>query len=280
MLDALQPFLEDKKQTLALDGGDDPVRLILAYFSTDNENIDELEKLKYNQTMYRRLGWQDEAYFDVISSFYQVYCCGLAWVCAEKTCNDYGADWSDLDGGDLPPFRLEQDGAFKALFRLPDPQYKFVKKKTLAGKMLRPTTIYSAVSRELLARKSQYRELAALTHTAANFMPCPCFSYNALKGCKEQVRDFLPLMVDYAERQGNQEWKDWFILNRKKYCLEDYYYIDTGEDHAAHIKGIPFFRSQSLDHPLPRTEEEITECLDEMITRIRARACRLSGILN
>lgn len=60
MIDALQPFLEDKKQTLALDGGDDPVRLILAYFSTDNENIDELEKLKYNQTMYRRLGWQDE----------------------------------------------------------------------------------------------------------------------------------------------------------------------------------------------------------------------------
>ena len=46
MIDALQPFLEDKKQTLALDGGDDPVRLILAYFSTDNENIDELEKLK------------------------------------------------------------------------------------------------------------------------------------------------------------------------------------------------------------------------------------------
>ena len=37
MIDALQPFLEDKKQTLALDGGDDPVRLILAYFSTDNE---------------------------------------------------------------------------------------------------------------------------------------------------------------------------------------------------------------------------------------------------
>ena len=110
MIDASQPFLEDKKQTLALDGGDDPVRLILAYFSTDNENIDELEKLKYNQALYRRLGWQDEAYFDVISSFYQVYCCGLAWVCAEKTCNDYGADWSDLDGGDLPPFpRTEEE---------------------------------------------------------------------------------------------------------------------------------------------------------------------------
>ena len=43
-------------------------------------------------------------------------------------------------------------------------------------------------------------------------------------------------------------------------------------------KGIPFFRSQSLDRPLPRTEEELTECLDEMIKRIRVRACRLSGI--
>lgn len=278
MLDALQPFLEDKKQTLALNGGDDPIRLILAYFSTDNQNIDELEKLKYNKALYRRLGWQDEEWFDVISSFYQVYCCGLAWVCSGKTCNDYGADWSDLDGGDLPPFRLEQDGTFKALFRLPDPQYTFVKKRTLAGKMLKPTTIYSAVSRELIARKRQYRELAALTHTVANFMPCPCSSYNALKGTREQVRDFLPLMADYAERQGNQEWKDWFLFNREKYCLEDYYYIDTGEDHTAHLKGIPFFRSQSLDHPLPRTEEELTECLDEMIKRIRVRACRLSGI--
>lgn len=110
MIDALQPFLEDKKQTLALNGGDDPIRLILAYFSTDNQNIDELEKLKYNKALYRRLGWQDEEWFDVISSFYQVYCCGLAWVCAEKTCNDYGADWSDLDGGDLPPFpRTEEE---------------------------------------------------------------------------------------------------------------------------------------------------------------------------
>ncbi|MCG4469692.1 hypothetical protein L0P50_12390 [Lawsonibacter sp. DFI.6.74] len=214
----------------------------------------------------------------MISSFYQVYCCGLAWVCSGKTCNDYGADWSDRNGGDLPPFRLEQDGTFKALFRLPDPQYTFVRKKTLAGKMLKPTTIYSAVSRELIARKSQYRELAALTHTVANFMPCPCSSYNALKGTREQVRDFLPLMADYAERQGNQEWKDWFLFNREKYCLEDYYYIYTGEDHTAHLKGIPFFRSQSLDHPLPRTEEELTECLDEMIKRIRVRACRLSGI--
>ncbi|MEI3140449.1 MAG: hypothetical protein V8S34_02065 [Lawsonibacter sp.] len=44
----------------------------------------------------------------------------------------------------------------------------------------------------------------------ANFTPCPCFSDNALKGCKEQVRDFLPLMADYVDRQGAQEWKDWF----------------------------------------------------------------------
>ena len=66
MLDALQPFLEDKKQTLALNGGDDPIRLILAYFSTDNQNIDELEKLKYNKALYRRLGWQDEEWFNGI----------------------------------------------------------------------------------------------------------------------------------------------------------------------------------------------------------------------
>ncbi|MEI3140448.1 MAG: hypothetical protein V8S34_02060 [Lawsonibacter sp.] len=32
MIDASQPFLEDKKQNSALDGGDDPVRLILRIF--------------------------------------------------------------------------------------------------------------------------------------------------------------------------------------------------------------------------------------------------------
>ena len=74
MLDALQPFLEDKKQALALNGGDDPIRLILAYFSTDNQNIDELEKLKYNKALYRRLGWQDEEWFDCCFIFQGQFC--------------------------------------------------------------------------------------------------------------------------------------------------------------------------------------------------------------
>ena len=42
----------------------------------------------------------------------------------------------------------------------------------------------------------------------------------------------------------------------------------------------PQFAAESVERRMPRTEEEITECLDEMIKRIRVRACRLSGILN
>lgn len=152
MLDALQPFLEDKKQTLALNGGDDPIRLILAYFSTDNQNIDELEKLKYNKALYRRLGWQDEEWIRRDQFL-------LPGLLLRPGVGVFRQDLQRLrsrlvrtgNGGDLPPFRLEQDGTFKALFRLPDPQYTFVRKKTLAGKMLKPTTIYSAVSRELIA---------------------------------------------------------------------------------------------------------------------------------
>ena len=45
-----------------------------------------------------------------------------------------------------------------------------------------------------------------------------------------------------------------------------------------HIKGIPFFKKQSLNYPLPRTEDEITECLAEMIRRIKERAYKLSNI--
>ena len=63
----------------------------------------------------------------------------------------------------------------------------------------------------------------------------------------------------------------------RKVCLEDYYYIYRAPDNAEepHIKGIPFFKTQSLMYPVPKTEGEVKECLDEMVKRIKIRAYRI-----
>ena len=141
-------------------------------------------------------------------------------------------------------------------------------------------------------------ELATLTHSVANFMPCPSFPYNSAKGLVKKMHDFFPLFIDLIDahcKQGKsitfydhgeqaqvevevetlQRWREWFISNRGKYCLEDHYYIYTDENGEGRIKGIPFFKSQNLSHPLPCEENEIVECLDEMVKRIRVRAFRL-----
>lgn len=301
MINEVQLFLKDKKGELPLKNKGDSIKLIMEFFSTDNEDIEDLEKPKYNQE-YETLGWKDEPHFDVISSFYNIYCCGLAWVCSDKTCKDYGANWAG-NWRKSPPFIMDEDGKLKVFFTIPGddkPNHNPMTKKKLANKILDSETIYSRVSKELISSKNKYIDFAAWTHSVANFMPCPPPPYNKAKGLTEGIHDFISLFIDlidthceqgksvtfYDYKQGPvevkvetlQSWKDWFIRNHKKYCLEDYYYIYTDEKNVKHIKGIPFFESQSLENPLPREEREIEECLNEMVCRILARAYRLAGL--
>ena len=123
-------------------------------------------------------------------------------------------------------------------------------------------------------------------------MPCPDRNFNEAKGCLNDVRDYLPLMVDkiqecidtksnleYVYDKQNKfipnsklnDWHNWLVENREKYCLEPYYYIKKENDETR-IIGIPIFKAQSLKNPVPKSKGEVDECINEIIKRIRCRA--------
>lgn len=129
--------------------------------------------------------------------------------------------------------------------------------------------------------------LAEITDSIANFAPCPDSPFNSLKGLLPDVCDFINLMIDklqycidnnvcidlnfkndkiHANINKIREWHDWFKVNREKYFLQDYYYID-GE----RLIGRKLFASQSLLSPLPESDVEIRECIHNMVKIIKNR---------
>ena len=52
----------------------DSLQLIFRFFTG---NVKNLEQKSHNQELYEMLGWQDEMYFDVISSFWTVFACAV-----------------------------------------------------------------------------------------------------------------------------------------------------------------------------------------------------------
>ena len=294
MIDEIQPFLKDKKEDLFLANEGNSIKLIMKFFSTKNKDIEDLEKLIYNQNMYKNLKWDNEKHFDVISSFWTVFSCAVIrevhdnkeYHRSKRFYNfpDYichSTPW--IPGGKNG---YEKDGEWQDSF---------------PERYLKRSGTISIVNNTIMSYPN-LNKLAALTHSVANFMPCPPNpneyenTYNCMKGLRERIHDFFPLMIDLIEKHCNdkefrytvygvtvdekilQAWKDWFISNRERFCLEDYYYVYADAENIKHIKGIPFFKSQNLSNPLPRTKNEIMECLDEMIKRIYIRAFRLSGI--
>lgn len=134
--------------------------------------------------------------------------------------------------------------------------------------------------------------LAKLTHTIGNFTPCLDNEFNSLKGVLFDVKDYLPLMVDKIEKclgenvgindkasgksisvEELRKWKKFLISNRMKFFLEDYYYIQKQDENEKMI-GIPMFKTQSLEHPIPN-KEELEECIKEMNKRIYNRGLRI-----
>lgn len=288
MRDEIQLFLKDKKEELPLHYKDDSIKLIMEFFSSKNENIEDLEKLRYNQDMYKKLKWDKEKHFDVINSFWTIFsCAAIREVHDNKEYSrskrfykfpDYIDHLTPWIPGGKNGYKI--DGKWQDSF--PERYLKLPRTMSIVN-----STIKSY---------PKLNELAAVTHSVANFMPCPPNpkehdnNYNCMKGKAVRVHDFFPLMIDLIEESCNNKdfstvdgeilhiWKDWFISKREIYCLEDYYDVDTDSKGMTHIKGIPFFKKQSLNYPLPRTEDEITECLAEMIRRIKERAYKLSNI--
>jgi len=134
-------------------------------------------------------------------------------------------------------------------------------------------------------------ELASLTHSFANFMPCPGQNYNTTKGLNPEIRDDFNLMINKIQscidkrtflenREGNislenlLNWQRWFIDNRTKYFLEEYYDVENGRLIAKKM-----FKDQSFNNPIPSETPEIIEYLDNILKRIKNRADQLSNEL-
>lgn len=287
-----EKLLKDRKKDLPLNNQGGSIKLIMEFFSTNNEDIGHLENPKYNQDIYENLGWQDETYFDVISSFWTIFACAVI-----REVNDNKEHSRSKRHCNFPDYTNYLTP------RIPGGKYGYenadgIRQPSFPERYLEPRMGIVSIVNSTISSYPKLNELAALTHSIANFMPCPSSPYNAAKGLVRRMHDFIPLFIDlidahcgqgksitYANPQRGQvevnvitlqDWKDWFISNRSKYCLEDYYYIYTDKDNNDHIKGIPFFKSQNLSYPLPCKENEIVECLDEMVKRIRVRAFRLS----
>ncbi|APM40977.1 hypothetical protein [Clostridium kluyveri] len=146
----------------------------------------------------------------------------------------------------------------------------------------------------------EFETFANLTHSIGNYMPFPPSdknndNYNTAKGFLGDVKDFLPLMIDKIENciankicqkykyNGNpvtvslnvlESWKEFFLQNREKFLLEEYYFV-IEQNGIKKMIGIPLFKTQSLSHTIPLSEEEFKECIEEMNRRIKTRGTRM-----
>lgn len=261
-------LLRDRKHFLVRIKGESNFARIMGFFSK-YENT-HLEQKQYNNPLYMHLGWKTEESFDVINSFWTVYACALIVL------SRYKGYYFDGESN-IPCIGTLKKNTYARKY-LGDGQWKS-----------NPAALREYANKTL-NQVPELNNLAELCHCAANFMPCPAL-FNGAKGTNPMVRDFLPLMIDLIEARCNEThsvmyrcscstwkiWKEWLIDNREIYCLEDYYYIYGDEQDLTqkHIKGIPLFKGQNLEHPLPTTESEVRECINEMVTRIKNRAYRL-----
>lgn len=294
-----ETLLQDAKNSIRRqidpDGAaEDSLALLFRYFAHEFQRGEEseLENSAFAKRIYAQLGWEPDGRYDVISSFYTSFQYALAYAEAPRGSTEYR--FVKDDGGND---RLQ----YKTRYG-----FCYIGKEKHAEKIIDKENICSRYVRAFAETElgKRFEELAGYCHCAANFMPCPDGydagkkSYNQLKGILPEVRDYFPLMIDKIQKCVDENsgleyydsnlkewaeisldtvksWQCWFIGSREKYCLQCYYYIEDREG-VKRILGIPFFKRQSPEHPTPQNQEELSECLDEMLMRIKTRAYLLA----
>ncbi|MCD5410939.1 MAG: hypothetical protein LRZ93_04705 [Clostridiales bacterium] len=255
-----------------------PFERIMMFFDSQIP-IAELEQRTVTKVIFEKLKWGNDR-CDVMNSFWTTYKSGL--VISSNHEHYYFKDNHANIGNDKAKYAKKYLG--KANYNTQELQK------------------YANEVRNLY----EYDKLASRCHCIANFMPCPPRypksekTYNQLKGMLPDVRDYLPLMIDKIQQCIDnkqslkcydfvkkkeyevfldvvKEWRQWFVDNRNKYLLEDYYVINGSEEK---IVGIRLFKKQSLLYPIPKTSDELKECLNEIFRRIEVRALRMAKSLN
>lgn len=285
----------------------DSFDLLMSFFATDDKkfggytydkkfiSFSDLEKRDFARYVYGILGWNNNSYFDVINSFWTTFSCAII-----KT---YQEMYND-----------DNEDKFYFFYKTNRPHLPYNKKPTSENSNTYPKKYLEYLSKrpncdflKIINRtneKYQIKRMAKLCGCVANFMPCPDayekgkLSYNQLKGVLPDVQDYFPLMINkiekcYVEKTGIkyyvdnkqelishdtvEKWHKWFLENIEEYCLEDYYDVKDG-----HLIYKPLFdcekceNKQTLKYPVPQKEDEIKECLEEMIKRIESRAMRMA----
>lgn len=246
------------------------------------------------ESAFIRLGWSNNSK-DIINSFWGTFTCALVELSKE---NDW--TYSDVSKGKCMDSLYAFDNDFNIMYCTWNPKKnswgKFVfSKKKFGKKFFVKNNLHREKAEFLLDKYPEFINFSNVCDSIANFMPCPNYPYNSLKGLLPDVKDYLNLMVDKIQEcidsgKGMKydngkvtinvkieeliKWKDWFITNQKAYHLEEYYSIENDR-----IKGIPLFEKQSLAHPIPKDEDSVKKCTNEMIRRINNRAKMISSDL-
>lgn len=275
---------------------DNSFLLLMRFFATDKYKFPandygryetELESQRYNEIIYETLKWTD-SHYDIINSFWTVF----SWAMH----SEFPRIYQVAKAGNVRIYKNDYLRDGKLIYES-FPKC-FFKEEELRNRVAMLSKHFEGIN-----------TLAAYVHTVANFMPCPTYPFNSIKGTHPEVQDFFPLMIDLIDKCRTMKLEDYEkspirytvdgkskIVNydiikkwhsyfsgadekfgdvRIKYCLEDYYYIYCDSNNVKHIKGIPLFEKQRLEHPLPLETEEVAQCLDEMVKRIKIRAYRL-----
>lgn len=240
---------------------------VFRYFISGQKDMEYSDSAKL---LYEKLGWQSE-WYDVINSFWITFSYAMH--------SKYKDDYWIAGAGNVKIYKNHNDEYNYDSF----PEKYFKEKSKEREQVEKLSEIYPDIL-----------ELADKYHTIANFMPCPK-GFDSVKGCLKEVKDYFPLMIDkiqecfdnktglqYDTKKGRvtvsletlEAWHDFFVENQEKYCLSMYYEVKDEKDKKI-IKGIPFFKGQSFDTPCPIDEQQVEECLKNMVEKIHERACEI-----
>lgn len=252
----------------------EPIDRMMMFFN-DARKSKDLEISSYAKEVYEYIGWGKNDCFDVINSFWTTFSSGLV----------------------ISNYDLMSQNKIKKIYYSFDRDNNTVKmmRKSTYSKYYFERNEYSdfkKIIRNLKVSNRSIDKLAEVSHTITNFMPCPK-GFNQAKGCCSEVKDYLPLMVDKIEECISSKktlqyitnenkisvleidlkaWKKWLIDSRENFSLEEYYDYDKEREM---LIGRKLFKTQSLKNPLPRTSQELEECIEEIINRNKNRGNKI-----
>lgn len=273
-------FLLDMKELdddLKLQHPDDPVYRLLKRYEM---GLGDYENNKFTEAIFIRLGWSNQ-FKDTICSFRTIFY-KMVEIYSENNV-------ISLEDNSRIKFSFHNN---KLKYSIAGKDYPYsYNKGQLYTKCTNSEHSLYQVLQLINANVSIWDNLnhfARLVDSLSNFTPHPGYPFNQAKGCLTHVADNFNLMVDkiqtcieenqdlhYGEKNYEvvkleklKKWKEWLIENQSSYCLNDFY-STTCENK---IVGAKFFANQSLSKPLPQTENEISEYLNNIKTVLERRA--------